>query len=230
MKESVAGFIRDLIINFLAIFLGIIITFAVQARIDRSLDKKEIRSALELVKDELSANREDIETMSDYIREERRSAEYLLAHKNDLAKCPADSVNYHSGVLFADASISVCSDALEMFRSSSLFQKIGDSRLSMKIVRAYDSCLSAAANHNSHVSTRNDYFAKSINEQNVGRIAPDGQVSLKELLRTNYGLYAIRQTAALSQPEQYVDMSDVEEAINAIDAYLQKGRRLHKRQ
>ena len=44
MKQSTAGFIRDLVINFLAIFLGIIITFAVQARIDRSLDKKDIRA------------------------------------------------------------------------------------------------------------------------------------------------------------------------------------------
>ena len=228
MKKDTAAFIRDLIINFLAIFLGIIITFAVQARIDRSLDKKEIRSALELVKDELNANVEDIATMSDYIQEERRSAEYLLAHKDNLAKCPADSVNYHGGVLFADASISVSSDALEMLRSSSLFQKIGDSRLSMKIVRAYDSCNSAAANLNNHVATRNGFFAQAVNEQNVNRIAPDGHISVKELIRTAYGLYAIRQTAALALPENYVDLTDVQDALSAIDGYLHKGRRLEK--
>lgn len=229
MKASTAGFIRDLVINFLAIFLGIIITFAVQARIDRSLEKKEVRSALELVRNELNANMEDIAMMSDYILEERRSAEYLLANKDNLAKCPADSVNYHSGVLFADASISVSSDALEMLRSSSQFPKIGDSRLSMKIVRAYDSCNSAAANLNNHVATRNAFFAKSINEQNVNRIAPNGRISVKELIRTAYGLYAIRQTAALALPEKYVDLTDVEDAVSAIDQYLRKGRRLEKR-
>ena len=229
MKSSTATFIRDLVINFLAIFLGIIITFAVQARIDRSLDKKEIRSALELVRNELTANMEDIVTMSDYIRDERRSAEYLLAHKDNLAKCPADSVNYHGGVLFADAELSVSSDALEMLKSSSMFQKIGDSRLSMKIVRAYDSCNSAASSLNNHVATRNAFFSRSINEQNVGRIAPDGHVSIKELIRTAYGLYSIRQTAALALPENYVDLSDVEDALAAIDQYLQNGRRLEKR-
>ena len=228
MKASAVSFIRDLIINFLAIFLGILITFAIQARIDRSLDKKEIRSSLELVRNELAANMEDIETMCDYVLEERRSAEYLLAHKDNLAKCPADSVNYHGGVIFADASISVSSDALEMIRSSSMFQKIGDSRLSMKIVRAYDSCLNSAAILNNHVATRNGFFAKSINEQNVGRIAPDGHISVKELIRTNYGLYAIRQTAALALPEHYVDLSDVEDALSAIDGYLQKGHRIRK--
>ena len=229
MKQSTAGFIRDLVINFLAIFLGIIITFAVQARIDRSLDKKEIRSALELVRNELTANMEDIGTMSEFIREERRSAEYLLTHKDNLAKCPADSVNYHGGVLFADAAISVSSDALEMLKSSSMFQKIGDSRLSMKIVRAYDSCNSAASNLNNLEATCNDFFTRSINEQNVSRIAPDGHISVKELLRTAYGLYAIRQTASLALPDNYVDLSDVEDAVSAIDQYLQKGRRLEKR-
>lgn len=228
MKASVSSFIRDLIINFLAIFLGIIITFAVQARIDRSLDRKDIHSALELVRNELAANKEDVETMCDYIREERRSAEYLLAHKNDLGKCPADSVNYHSGVLFADASISVSSDALEMLRSSSMFQKIGDSRLSMKIVRAYDSCQSAASNLNNHVTTRNGFFSNSITGESVGRIAPDGNISIKEFIRTGYGLYAIRQTAALALPEHYVDMSDVDEALSAIENYMQKGRRPRK--
>ena len=229
MKQNTATFIRDLVINFLAIFLGIIITFAVQARIDRSLDKKEIRSALELVRNELTANMEDIGTMSEFIREERRSAEYLLTHKDNLAKCPADSVNYHGGVLFADAAISVSSDALEMLKSSSMFQKIGDSRLSMKIVRAYDSCNSAASNLNNLEATCNDFFTRSINEQNVSRIAPDGHISVKELLRTAYGLYAIRQTASLALPDNYVDLSDVEDAVSAIDQYLQKGRRLEKR-
>ena len=228
MKQSTAGFIRDLVINFLAIFLGIIITFAVQARIDRSLDKKDIRAALELVRNELAANVEDIETMSGFIREERRSAEYLLAHKDDLSRCPADSVNYHGGVLFADASISVSDDALEMLKSSSLFQKIGDSRLSMKIVRAYDSCNSTAATLTGHVTARNGYFAQFVNTQNAGRIAPDGRISVKELLRTDYGLYAIRQTAALALPENYVDLGDVEEALSAIDNYLRKGHRLEK--
>ena len=61
MKASVASFLRDL----LAVILGIFITFTIQGIIDRSHDRKNARSSLELVKAELAKNIEDVSIMKD---------------------------------------------------------------------------------------------------------------------------------------------------------------------
>ena len=146
MKETSANFI----LNVISVILGIAITFVIQGMINRAGDRKEVRSALELVRSELKTNIEDIGIMTDHLTQERQSAGYLLRNLPKIDKCPEDSVNHHCGIVFADASITLSNDALELLKMSSLFQKIGDNRLAMKIIRAYDTCGSAVSNLNRH--------------------------------------------------------------------------------
>ena len=63
MKESVKTFLKDL----LAVVLGIFITFTIQGLINRSADKKDVRSSLELVRSELVRNIDDISVMKDHL-------------------------------------------------------------------------------------------------------------------------------------------------------------------
>ena len=70
MRDRIITFISDL----LSVILGIIITFTIQGRVDHSSDKKEVRSALELVRTELQTNMDDIGIMADYLIQEGRSA------------------------------------------------------------------------------------------------------------------------------------------------------------
>ena len=98
MKESVTSFLS----NILSVILGIFITFTIQGMIDRSKEKKETRSSLELVRSELVTNMDDISIMADYLHQEKASAEYILSNKDSLDSCPEDSVNYHSSMIFAD--------------------------------------------------------------------------------------------------------------------------------
>ena len=131
MKESVVTFFKDL----LAIVLGIFITFAIQGMIDRSRDRKNTRSSLELVRSELVRNIEDVSIINEFLLTEKRSAEYLLANRDSLDKCPVDSVRYHEGIILADVSFSLSQDALELLKmSSSVFQNVGSNDLSMKII------------------------------------------------------------------------------------------------
>ena len=74
MKESFASFLS----NILAVILGIFITFTIQGMIDRSSDRKNARSSLELVRSELLRNIEDISIMKDYLVMEKESARYQL--------------------------------------------------------------------------------------------------------------------------------------------------------
>ena len=222
MKESVSSFLS----NVLSVILGIVITFTVQGIINRTNEKREVRSALDLVRSELVTNAEDIAIMSDYLRQERASAGYFLSHLEDLDACPPDSVAYHSGIIFADASITLSDDALELLKMSSLFQRIGDVGLGMKIIRAYDSCASIAAGLNRHVEVRNENFENSVTEQTVLKYAGGGNISITDYLRTPYGLYSIRRLTTQGDVDLLVDVSDIEDAVEAIGNYL-RGRR-HK--
>jgi len=218
MKETFAGFFSKL----LSVVLGIVITFAVQGRVDRAHARKDVASALDLVRTELSANIRDIDEMSRYLQQEKQAAAYFLDHRASLKSCPEDSINYHGGLLFADASITVSNDALELLKNSSLFQKIGDNDLSMKIIRAYDTCGSIVSNMNRHLSDRDDRFEKSVTAQTAGQFTINGNIDIRKFIRTSYGVYSLQWVANQPGPELYNDVSDVETALAAIDAYLVK--------
>lgn len=218
MKESTTNFF----LNVLSVILGIVITFSIQGIINRAQDKKNVRSALELIRSELATNAEDISIMLDYLKQEQASAQYFMGHLQDLDQCPSDSVIYHSAVLLSDASITVSHDALELLKMSSLFQKIGDNPLSMKIIRAYDCCTSGAQNLNHHIEARNEQFSVTVNEKNVRKIISDGNIRIREFLKTDLGHYAIEALASQADPSQYTDMDAIQDAIDAIGLYLDR--------
>ena len=187
MKELFLGFFS----NLLSVILGIVITFAVQGMINRTQDRQEVRSALELVRSELATSLDDIALLDDYLHDLPASAQYLVDHEKDLTKCPEDSVLYHSGFVYADVSVAFSHDALELLKMSTLFPKIGDNNLSMKIIRAYDACDLMVANVNR-------YFSR----------------------RDSQGTGAARWILSRPFPEEHTDASDIQAAIDAIDTFL----------
>ena len=120
---------------------------------------------------------------------------------------------------------SVCDDALELLKMSSLFQKAGDNMLSMKIIRAYDSCESTARFINQRLNDHKSLFERSITAQNAGQIASSGYIDIREYLKTDFGKYAIRSVAVQASAENFTDLSDVQTAVDAIDVYLGGKRR-----
>ena len=219
MKQDIINFFSSLI----SIILGVVVTFMIQGKIDRLADKKDVCSALELVRSELTTNMEDFSQMTDYLRDERAAAQYFLDHRYDLWKCPKDSVDYQTGILFADAHITTCQDALQLLKMSSLFQKIGNNDLSMKIIRAYDTCENLTDNMNRHITTRDARFENSVTEKTVRQYADKGYIDIKDYLKTDYGVYVIRKLASQSDPFLTADVTDIQNAIDAIDNYLSLG-------
>lgn len=214
--------VKSVLLDSISIILGVFVTFWIQDIIDNAQTKSEVRSALWLVRTELTKNLEDINELNDYLNQEKTSAQYLLRHRKDLTACPADSVTFHCGMLLAEVNATVSNDALEFLQSSSLFQKIGNSLLSMKIIRAYDSCDLIVDIVNQHIADRNARFENSINESNVKAIADNGSLDIPAFIKTDYGLYAVRWITAQVAAEQSADVADIQEALRSIDDYLRR--------
>ena len=207
-------------ISFWSIFLGMVCTFIGQGMIDRKADREEVRSSLELVRTELAKNIEDINVIADYIKDERKSAQYFLDNRTIIDKCPDDSINYHAFMLAADASITLSHDALELLKMSAIFQKLGNNQLSMDIIRAYDSCEYSAAVYNKYISDRDDKFKQTINEKTVTQFASTGNIDMKKFMKNSYGLYTVKWIYNQVEPDTEQFVNDIEKAIRSIDEYL----------
>ena len=214
--------VKSVLLDSISIILGVFVTFWIQDLIDQSHDREEVRSALWLVRTELTNNLEDINILNEYLNQENASAKYFLRHRNDIDSCPADSIAYHSGMILAAVNATVSNDALEFLQSSSLFQKIGNSLLSMKIIRAYDSSQLTVDIANKHIEDRNERFEDFINENNVNQIASQGAINIPAFIKTDYGLYSMMWITNQVVTDQTGDISDIKEALTAIDDYLRR--------
>ena len=76
MKDKVIDFISDL----MSVILGIVITFAIQGMIDRSHDRKEVASALDLVRTERAERRVERGWLED-VRLRQVGDEYLVLRR-----------------------------------------------------------------------------------------------------------------------------------------------------
>lgn len=153
-RLTVKAWIIDFLNRLLPVVTGIAITFTVQGIVNRSHDRKSVKSAMELVRTELKSNLDDIDHLTDFMKQEVISAQYLSDHQHDLASCPADIVKYHKGQVNAYVSLALSQNALELLKMSSLFPKVGDNDLSMEIIRAYDACELLQADINRYYSSR----------------------------------------------------------------------------
>ena len=150
------GWLRDFVNKLLPVVTGIAITFTLQGIVNRSHERKSVRSAMELVRTELNSNLKDIDHLNDFLKQEVISAKYLSDHQQDLASCPTDIVKYHKGQVNAYVSLALSQNALELLKMSSLFPKVGDNDLSMEIIRAYDACELLQTDINRHYSKSGD--------------------------------------------------------------------------
>ena len=195
MSDAWKSFFSELV----AVILGIVITFAGQGAIDRAHSRKEVRSALQLVRTELISNRQDIADLRETLNQVQQSAQYLndnpelLKNVHRLDSATLNTVTYHQGMVYAEVSVTLPHDALELLKTSSIFQKIGDNTLSMKIIRAYDTCQN---------------IVESIDRHFIAKITQTDEDLPKWLL--------------IHSPLPYVDPADIDTAITAINVFLRQ--------
>ena len=195
MSDAWKSFFSELV----AVILGIVITFAGQGAIDRAHNRKEVRSALQLVRTELVSNRQDIADLRETLDQVQQSAQYLndnpelLKNVHHLDTATLNTVTFHQGMVYAEVSVTLPHDALELLKTSSIFQKIGDNTLSMKIIRAYDTCQN---------------IVESIDRHFIAKTTQTDEDLPKWLL--------------IHSPLPYVDPADIDTAITAINVFLRQ--------
>lgn len=139
--------------NILSVVLGIFITFWIQGMIDRKAERADVRSALELVKEELLENKSSLEDAIGIIAMEREAAESLRGSEG-----LTDTMNTRNTVLYSEYFFTVTDDALELLKSSSLFQKMNDNALALSIIKAYDYLSVNSQAFNTHEKYKTDLF------------------------------------------------------------------------
>lgn len=127
----------DFFRNFIAVMLGIIITFAGSDWIAERNAQKEVKESMLLVKSELQTNREDIASIKGLVELEQKGALYLLEYKGRIQEADPDSLQKYNRLPFQSFSFNAMYDALEMLKASGLIPKIKNKELTVQILTAY---------------------------------------------------------------------------------------------
>lgn len=127
----------DFACNFAAVVLGIVITFIGSDMITSHNKNKEKKQALQLVKSELLLNQEVIKEMMNMEIFNKNGATFMLQFKDCIDKAPLDSINLYGYFPYQTRDFLPTTDALEMFRGSSLMQSMKNKELVVEIIQAY---------------------------------------------------------------------------------------------
>lgn len=123
--------------NFLAVVLGIAITFGGEAIISDRQEKKDLEKCLELVVSELQNNREYLHYCDTLLRNEVNAAEFLIRYQNDFTKAPKDSLNRVANTPLTLQEVATYTDAFELLKNSGVLTKIRDKNLALQIFQTY---------------------------------------------------------------------------------------------
>ncbi|MDR0988112.1 MAG: hypothetical protein LBM06_01435 [Prevotellaceae bacterium] len=146
--------------NFLAVVLGIILTFAGNNWLQQRNTQRDLKTSLQLIKDELNLNRENIAKMQDNYLKDRQAAKYLLQYQSDYFKADHKTLAESGACMFRSNFPSIVTDALEMLKSSGLLQKITDRKLAVEIIKTYSTIKSAKEATDSYYESKRKWQYK----------------------------------------------------------------------
>lgn len=208
--------------DILSVVLGIAITFGIQGLIDRRHEKKEVMAALELVREELINNNNNLKDVIGIISSERDAAQSVRSNIRTLQKCDPDSVILWNSILGSEYFFTVTDDALELLKSSSLFQKINDKNLALGIIKSYDYLEADSKAFNTHEQYKISLFMDA-NTNQVKRASAytSGQAYLKTFYSTSEADYFLKSVIEMSD-DTFLSASlpEIEATIALIEARM----------
>ena len=213
------------LMNFVAVCLGIVITFAGQGLINRHAERNEVKSSLMLVKNELQDNLSYIELADSMLARNSAAAEFLIRYEGHYSDAPQDSMAVYCNVPLTVIEITHSEEALELLKNSNLFTKIKDLDLSLEIIHTYGAIadeMTLVKFYNEH---KNDYLEEAMTED-VKEVLSRDNITAEQLwsaiTASREGKQFLRE---LSRLQMLHDSSDVKAiiagTIASIDKYIQ---------
>lgn len=208
--------------NILSVVLGIFITFGIQGMIDRRAEKKEVKAALELVREELVNNEKDLQDVIGIFSLEKEAARFISMNKQDFSQCNPDSLIFYNNVLGSEYFYTVTDDALELLKSSSLFQKINDKNLALGIIKSYDYLNANSQAFNTHEKYKEELY-KEVNTEKTKKasLSTTGTELLKMFYSSDEAGYFLQSVVEIADDTFLkAGLPDIEATIEAIEARL----------
>lgn len=183
-------------VNFLAVVLGIVITFIGDGIISRRGEAKRAKDILSLMRDELTADIEGMKEFSDANKEQTYAINYLLAHRNDYKSIPFDSLYTYAILASSPRMIIMNNIAAELMQSNDFQNGIKDNKLKIAISEAYVNMDSAKETYNYHAQLTYDLLARAQNDRYRALVAPKDTLdreAIEALFFSPDGLFMLRQ-------------------------------------
>lgn len=213
----------DFTLNSIAIIVSIFITFAIQDMIDDYNMKQDVISGLNLVIEELNTCKDDLEGCAATMDRQAQAAAYFLRNINSLDKCPEDSLFNYGWSLINPSVLTLSKEAVDMIKSTDVFQAINNDELSLSILRAYDICEALQEVFNDSEGLMSGLLAKACKTDEITQI--DGWKSVldfQKMMRDEDVRAVLVQVCMASGKTITRGFPFIDEALDKIDEYLAK--------
>lgn len=128
---------REYALQFSVVILGVMVTFVGSGLIERGRAKREVRTVMQLVYEELKSDRELLEFICGELAYDRQGMLHLREHDMDYRRVPIDTLRKYQTLLGRLRDFSPRTDALEVLRSSGTISSVGDKALLLDILECY---------------------------------------------------------------------------------------------
>lgn len=213
------------LVNFVAVCLGIAITFAGQGIINRNAERNEVKRSLILVKNELQDNISYIEYSDSVLTLFAEASRFLIEYEDCYDQAPVDSMAAYCNVPLTVYEISHADDALELLKTSSLFTKIKDQNLSLEIIHTYGAIADEMAVVNFYHERRGKYLEDALNGKVKDILANDGITAVQlwnAITSSKEGKQYLRELCRLQmEHSSYEVKNTINNTIALIDRYIQ---------
>ena len=213
------------LMNFVAVCLGIAITFAGQGIINRNAERNEVKRSLILVKNELQDNISYIEYSDSVLTLFAEASRFLIEYEDCYDQAPVDSMAAYCNVPLTVYEISHADDALELLKTSSLFTKIKDQNLSLEIIHTYGAIADEMAVVNFYHERRGKYLEDALNGKVKDILANDGITAVQlwnAITSSKEGKQYLRELCRLQmEHSSYEVKNTINNTIALIDRYIQ---------
>ena len=138
MAAVVRGWrIGDYLRQFSIVAAGVIVTFWGSDLINTHSREKEIRSVMQLIRQELANNYEELKHTRSMIEADIRMSRMLKEANMELEAIPADTIEKYWEFFSSSAALNVDTDALEVLKGSQLMQHINDKQMLQDLLQTY---------------------------------------------------------------------------------------------